>query len=394
MYSVDGYGGMIADEVRLDAYVRALRQAVKPGSVVADIGTGVGFFAALACQFGARRVYAIEPDDAIQVARSIAADNGYADRIEFIQDMSTRVALPERVDVIVSDLRGVLPLFQHHIPSIADARQRLLAPGGVLIPRRDTLWAAVVEAPELHARCTKPWLARPHGIDMAAGARFVANSWSKRRVSPEQLLLPPRPWATIDYSKVTEPDVSGALEWVVERPGLGAGVLVWFDALLGDGAGFSNAPGKPEAIYGTAFFPWRESVALEPGDTVAVALHADLVADDYVWRWDARIAAPESPSRTKAAFRQSSFFGVPLSPDKLRQLSAEHVPTLRDDGQVDAFMLSLMNGTNSLAVIAEQAFARFPRQFANKREPLTRAGKLSEKYGHAPGAGTDLPTKL
>ena len=72
MYSIADYGAMIADEVRMGAFVRALRQAVKPGAVVIDIGTGTGIFALLACRFGARRVYAIEPSDAIQVAREIA----------------------------------------------------------------------------------------------------------------------------------------------------------------------------------------------------------------------------------------------------------------------------------------------------------------------------------
>src|SRR3954471_21820036 len=106
---------MIADSARMDAYARALRQAIKPGSVVLDIGTGIGIFAMLASQFGARRVYAIEPDDAIQIARQIAAANGYAERVEFFQNLSTRIELPERADIIVSDLRGVLPVFQHHI---------------------------------------------------------------------------------------------------------------------------------------------------------------------------------------------------------------------------------------------------------------------------------------
>ena len=48
MYSIMGYGEMIADSVRMDAYVRALRRAVKPGSVVLDIGTGTGIFAVVA----------------------------------------------------------------------------------------------------------------------------------------------------------------------------------------------------------------------------------------------------------------------------------------------------------------------------------------------------------
>jgi protein arginine N-methyltransferase 1 len=87
MYSIADYGAMIADHGRMDAFVRALGRAVKPGAVVVDIGTGTGIFALLACRFGARRVYAIEPSDAIQVAREIAAANGCADRIEFIQAM-------------------------------------------------------------------------------------------------------------------------------------------------------------------------------------------------------------------------------------------------------------------------------------------------------------------
>ena len=109
MYSLSGYGEMIADRVRIAAYVQALRQAVRPGAVVVDIGTGPGIMAVLACQLGASRVYAIESDEIIQVARAIAAANGCADRIEFIEDLSTKVTLPVRADVIVSDMRGVLP---------------------------------------------------------------------------------------------------------------------------------------------------------------------------------------------------------------------------------------------------------------------------------------------
>ena len=115
MYSVHDYGRMIVDEVRMTAYVTALRAAVKPGSVVIDLGAGTGIFSLYACRFGAKKVYAIETNDAIDVARQIAAANGCADRIEFIQAVSTDVELPERADVIISDLRGSLPLFGQHL---------------------------------------------------------------------------------------------------------------------------------------------------------------------------------------------------------------------------------------------------------------------------------------
>src|SRR5258708_35871284 len=119
MYSLRSYGTMIADKGRTDPDGEALRREVKPGSVVVDIGTGAGVFALLACRFGARRVYAIETSDAIEVARDIAAANGMADRIEFLQRMSTRVELPERADVVVAEIHGILALFQSSLSTRA-----------------------------------------------------------------------------------------------------------------------------------------------------------------------------------------------------------------------------------------------------------------------------------
>ena len=45
MYDIDGYGRMIADKMRTDAYVATLRSVVRPDSVVLDLGTGTGIFA-------------------------------------------------------------------------------------------------------------------------------------------------------------------------------------------------------------------------------------------------------------------------------------------------------------------------------------------------------------
>ena len=87
MYSIHDYGDMIADRGRTDAYARALQARVTPESVVLDIGAASGILTLLACQAGARKVYAVEPDGIIQVAREVVAANGYADHVEFIQGL-------------------------------------------------------------------------------------------------------------------------------------------------------------------------------------------------------------------------------------------------------------------------------------------------------------------
>ena len=266
MYSVHDYGAMIADRVRMDAYAEALRQAVKPGSVVLDLGSGAGIFALLACRLGARHVYAIEPSDIIEVGREIAAANGYSGRITFLQQRSEQVSLPEPVDVIVSDMRGVLPCLGGNLRALIDARRRFLAPGGTMIGRRDTVWAAMVEAPELYRSHFTGWEESTLGFDQQAARRIMANSWGKGRVPPEQFLAEPCRWATVDYETVAGPNFRAEMNWTVARAGTAHGLVVWFDAELADGVGFSNAPGQPELIYSSAFFPWPEPVSLDAGD--------------------------------------------------------------------------------------------------------------------------------
>ena len=381
-YTVADYGAMIVDPVRMERYVRALEQAVRPEAVVVDIGTGTGIFALLACRLGARRVYAIEPDDVIQVAREIAGANGCADRIEFIQAMSTRVTLPERADVIVSDLTGALPWFMHHIPSIIDARRRLLAPGGVLIPRQDTAWAAIVSVGELYQRWTGPWNGAAADLDMAAARRIIVNTTTSFHVTDENLLTEPQRWGVTDYATVESANVRARMTWTIARSGTAHGFAAGFDRTLADGIWMSNAPDAPEAarptIYPTLLFPWPEPVELVPGDRVTIDLDATLMRHDYVWTWKTHVAGNDGAE--KAAFSQSTFYGWPLSPATLRKWAASTVPALNEEGRIARAVLDAMNEGVPLGEIAKQIAAGFAGRFPRPGDALSFVAELSRRY--------------
>lgn len=378
-YRLINYGDMITDRPRMEPYVQALRQAVRPGCIVLDLGAGTGIFSLLACQFGAGQVYAIEPNEAIHVARAMATDNGCASKITFYQAFSTAVRLPELVDVIIFDLRSVLPIWRHDLRAIIDARLRFLTTDGIMIPVQDTLWVSLIDDQKLYQPYAEPWTHNEYGLDLRAGQPLVVNTQRKARAKAEQLLVPPHCWATLDYGTIENPNVEGESMWTAERAGTAHGLIVWFDAELAEGTRFSNAPGQPEVIYGQAFFPLQEPVEIQAGDSISVHLRADLVDDDYTWQWHTRISAQGS-RQTKTEFKQSTFFGGSLSPASLRKREMGYRPVLDETGRVESFILSMMTGHNTLEEIAQRAFQEFPSHFAGWKEALALAADLATRY--------------
>jgi protein arginine N-methyltransferase 1 len=379
MYDLTDYGDMIADAGRTSAYARALEARITSSSVVLDIGTGPGMLALLACRAGAHKVYAVEPDDVIQVAREAAEANGYADRIQFVQAMTTDIDLPERVDGIVADLHGSVPLFGRSLVSILDARARFLKPRGWIIPGCESLWAAPVSSPAAHRRAIEVWMTE-YGFDFTSARIRSANELHKRWLSPEDLLAAPRCWAVLDYSTLDGPSISGEMTWTVEQTAVGHGIGVWFDTETAPGITFSNSPASGEEhVFGQGFLAWPAPQPLQVGDVVYVRLRADFAGNDYVWGWDTRVMDGTS-GREKAAHRQSTWLAAPLSPEQLRRRAGSFVPTLTDAARIDRRILELMDQRATLSEISSKIVLEFPSSFKNLDEALTRAGCLSERY--------------
>jgi protein arginine N-methyltransferase 1 len=341
--------------------------------MVLEIGSGPGSFALLAAVFGARRVVGIEPDASLSLGMEASRAAGLDQQVQFIRGLSTNCELDEQADILISDLRGALPLFQHHIPSIIDARKRLLKPGGVQIAHRDLLYTAVAEVPDKYAELTEPWCADRFGVDLVEARNCTLNSFLKHKTTPEQLITDPVSWAILDYTTIESPDVSARVELRAKRAGIGHGLSLWFDAELLPGIGFSNAPGQPELVYGRPFLPWLEPVPLEAGDTIQFEIHANLIGGDYIWRWNTDVPG-------KASFRQSTFYSEPMWAGDLRKRAGNHAASRNEDGEIAFFVLQHMDAQMTARQIAVQLQSRFPERFKDLKTALAKVGYLFASY--------------
>lgn len=381
-YSLSSYGQMIEDSARFTPWIEALRRHVTADSVVLDIGCGPGVLSFLACQYGARRVYAIEPDSSIEVAKLCAARIPGGERIEWIQGMSTEICLPEPADIVAGDLHGTLPFYTSNIASLDDARRRHLRLGGVLLPACDTLHVVPASAPWEVESIAKPWRRNALELDLSAALPWLVNRWWRARGEPttaDRLLAEPKVWGQVDYRAPQSQGLDQTLEWDITRAGSVDGLYVWFDGEVDSGLGFSNSPLLDELVYGRAFFPLEHTVDVHAGDRMRTRLSVRRVQDDWVFRWDTRIEGGDG--RRKAAFKQTTFQMLPGAIERLRKSEAGHTPTLAEAGRIQQHILAQMDGKNTLAEIARDLQTRFPQKFRTFEQALAEVAGSSRRFG-------------
>lgn len=369
---------MLGDTVRREAYCRAMRRAIREGDTVLEIGSGPGYFALEAARLGAAKVWALEPADIVSLAQEIVRRNGFEDRIECLQMASAEFRPESEMDVVVSDLRGILPLFEGNVAAIEDARTRLLRPGGRLIPQRDELWGAVVTAPDTWTSWTEGW--EQPSWDLEPAREAALHIWRQVHLDEAALLTAPERWNEIDYREArADARVQGVVRGVADRTAKAHGLAIWFETDLYEGIGFSNRPGAPRTLYGQGFFPFLEPLSVKPGDRFEVEVVSMPKRGEYIWRWSTRLAT-DDPERDKA-FDQSTFFGVPVSRAKLARRSDGHRACLTSGAQLLRFVLDRMDGEHTNDQIAVALYQQFPGVLASPREALARVADIAERHG-------------
>lgn len=296
MYTIDNYAWMLADPLRREAFLNAMRSAITPDTVVLDLGAGAGMLSLIACRFGARRVYAIDPNPAIKLLDEAAIRNGYADRITSYCADSRGVVLPEQVDVIIADIRGWMPFVGGTLNIIKDACARFLKPGGAMLPAKDNIYLCPVTDDEYYEKRCNWWQSHGLGVDLSNMSSFSSGLPVKSRAGADSLLSSARQWGTVLTSPGVNVESLDHIEFTTRRSGRLDGFLLWFDLEFATGEVLTNHPAAPPLVYGRALLPLSEPIHVEAGFNISVTLKVYHQRDKEFWAWTGKVSdAAEVP---------------------------------------------------------------------------------------------------
>ncbi|KAK1832104.1 S-adenosyl-L-methionine-dependent methyltransferase [Podospora conica] len=226
---------MIKDAVRTDAY-RDFIYANKDlfaGKTVLDIGCGTGILSLFCARAGAARVIAVDRSDILDKARENVFSNGLDHIITCVKGRIEDVVLPvTQVDIIVSEWMGYCLLYEAMLPSVLYARDRYLAPGGLLVPSHCNMWVAPVSDAEYVADHITFWR-DVYGFDFSGAMQRDIYADSRVTTMPTASLCgEPSMFRFLDLHTVKNEELVFTAPWssaLNKTDGALDGFLMWFD---------------------------------------------------------------------------------------------------------------------------------------------------------------------
>lgn len=252
---------MIGDHVRTEAFVRAITEEVRPGDRVLDLGTGTGILAMAAAAAGAGAVVAIDYAEIAQTAANLVKQNGLAESVLVLCGPAQELQLPEgeQVDLIVSEWLGNMAFVENMAEDLLAARDRLLAPGGRMLPSAVEVKLAPIGDPILyHTDGPGFWRGLVAGFDFGSLEDKEQRQGRVLQTRIEASTLLSKPSCLCRLEMATDPldraFTRGDLQIEIARDAVLDGFAGWFVAELSPSVVLDTGPDHPETHWSQSYF--------------------------------------------------------------------------------------------------------------------------------------------
>jgi len=282
--NVENHHNMLRDYVRMAAYRRAIENNVTPETVAMDLGCGSGVLSFFTVQAGAKKVYAIERrPDIILLAEELAKANGLDDRIEFIQNSSSHVKeskLSPKPDLLVAEILGNGILEENVLEFTMDARDRLLKPGGRMIPSGLEIYVFAYDSGVQHDKQLEvDELKNLYGLDFSLLGQVLCNKTITRtdRYSPyaNKTMSDPACVKTVDFATMKSVVFEERFTLKATRDGDVSAFCAYFNAQLDESTNLTNSPWAPSTHWTQLTFTLPKPKTVKTGDELCGTLTYD-----------------------------------------------------------------------------------------------------------------------
>lgn len=245
---------MVSDLTRTNAFAAAIKEVVRQGDIVLDVGTGTGILAMLAAKAGAGKVYGVDLTDIADVARDLARINGLAEKVHFIRDSAGELVLDTKVDLLISEWLGNAVFVEGMLPAVLAARDNNLASTGRMMPHRVRVLIAPLDEPLLyHAEGPGFWREPIHDLDFSSLQELELSQGRSTQIKIDSatMLAPGKSIIELDLQNASVDDVYSEceLEFVASRDGVLNGFCIWFEADLSPSVTLDTGPLSPDTHW-------------------------------------------------------------------------------------------------------------------------------------------------
>ncbi|XP_025085963.1 protein arginine N-methyltransferase 1-like [Pomacea canaliculata] len=203
---------MLKDEVRTRTYRNSMyyNKHLFKGKTVLDVGSGTGILCMFAAKAGAARVIGIECSSIIDYSQKIITANNLDHIITLVRGKVEEVVLPdgiEKVDIIISEWMGYCLFYESMLKTVLYARDKWLAPGGLIFPDRATLFITAIEDRQYKDEKINWWNC-VYGFDMSVIREVAVCEPLVDVVDPKQVVTNSCLIKEVDMYTIKEEDLS------------------------------------------------------------------------------------------------------------------------------------------------------------------------------------------
>eukprot|EP01117_Protostelium_nocturnum_P003025 TRINITY_DN13954_c0_g1_i1.p1 TRINITY_DN13954_c0_g1~~TRINITY_DN13954_c0_g1_i1.p1 ORF type:complete len:371 (+),score=110.99 TRINITY_DN13954_c0_g1_i1:98-1114(+) len=266
---------MLKDEVRTKAYRNSIvnNRHLFRDKVVLDVGCGTGILSLFAAKAGAKKVIGLDASEIADQATQIVKDNNLDHIVTIIKGKVEEVELPvEKVDIIISEWMGYCLLYEAMLNTVLFARDKWLAPDGILLPDKAVMLIEAIEDAEYKDNKINFW-DNVYGFNMSCIKKQAISEPLVDVVEAKQVMTSAARLVTIDISTITLEELSFKVPFkmTATRDDFCHAFVVSFDIEFSKchkRVGFSTGPHAQYTHWKQTVFYLNDVISVKKGEEI------------------------------------------------------------------------------------------------------------------------------